>query len=89
MRQVLVSHAVERLLVIGTYRDSEVDADHPLADLFARLHREQGVERLSLRGLGDDELLVWLEMIARDAAIYVALLFVPLGFVSMIWPATS
>ncbi len=32
---------------------------------------------------------VWLEMIARDAAIYVALLFVPLGFVAMIWPATS
>ncbi len=32
---------------------------------------------------------VWLEMIARDAAIYVALLFVPLAFVAMIWPATS
>ncbi len=32
---------------------------------------------------------VWLEMIARDAAIYVALLFIPLGFVAMIWPATS
>src|SRR5919198_1630386 len=33
--------------------------------------------------------VLWLEMIIRDAAIYVALFFLPLTFVAMIWPATS
>lgn len=33
--------------------------------------------------------VLWLEMIIRDAAIYIALFFVPLTFVAMIWPATS
>jgi hypothetical protein len=32
---------------------------------------------------------LWLEMVIRDAAIYVALFFLPLTFVAMIWPATS
>lgn len=71
LRQVLIGHTVDRLLVIGTYRDSEMGADHPLADLFARMHRERGVERLTLRGLADDELLALLETVAgheMDAA---------------------
>jgi hypothetical protein len=33
--------------------------------------------------------VLWLEMVIRDAAIYVALFFLPLTFVAMIWPATS
>jgi hypothetical protein len=33
--------------------------------------------------------VLWLELIIRDAAIYVALFFIPLTFVAMIWPATS
>jgi hypothetical protein len=33
--------------------------------------------------------VLWLEMIIRDAAIYIGLFFVPLTFVAMIWPATS
>ncbi|MGH3025593.1 MAG: hypothetical protein ACRDLR_04020, partial [Gaiellaceae bacterium] len=33
--------------------------------------------------------VLWLEMIIRDAAIYIALFFIPLTFVAMIWPATS
>jgi hypothetical protein len=64
LRQVLIGHAVDRLLVIGTYRDSEVGAEHPLADLFARMHREQGVVRLPIHGFGDDELLALLETVA-------------------------
>src|SRR3954453_6312677 len=32
---------------------------------------------------------VWLELLVRSAAIYVALLFLPFTFVAMIWPATS
>ena len=54
-----------RLLVIGTFRDSDLDADHPLVEVLAALHREPGIERLALRGLGDDELLSLLETRCR------------------------
>ncbi len=33
--------------------------------------------------------VLWLEMIIRDAAIYICVFFLPLTFVAMIWPATS
>ena len=33
--------------------------------------------------------VLWLEMIIRDVAVYVALFFLPLTFVAMIWPATG
>ena len=33
--------------------------------------------------------VLWLEMVIRDAAIYIALFFLPLTFVAMIWPAAS
>jgi len=33
--------------------------------------------------------VLWLEMVIRDAAIYIALFFLPLTFVAMIWPATG
>ncbi len=40
-----------RLLVVGTYRDSDLAHDHPLPALLADLHREGGVERIKLTGL--------------------------------------
>ena len=43
------------LLVIGTYRESDLDRGHILADVLADLHRVDGVERLSLEGLGSDD----------------------------------
>ncbi|MGH3038334.1 MAG: type IV secretion system protein [Gaiellaceae bacterium] len=33
--------------------------------------------------------VLWLEMIIRDAAIYIGLFFVPLTFIAMIWPTTG
>jgi tetratricopeptide (TPR) repeat protein len=53
--------------VIGTFRESDVGTDHPLVDALALLHRESGVERVALRGLGDDELLTLLETTAGHA----------------------
>jgi DNA-binding CsgD family transcriptional regulator/tetratricopeptide (TPR) repeat protein len=40
-----------RLLVVGTYRDVEVDRAHPLSGALAELPRVTAVERLHLRGL--------------------------------------
>jgi class 3 adenylate cyclase/tetratricopeptide (TPR) repeat protein len=64
LRYVVSAEAPLRLLVIGMFRESDVGTDHPLAEALAALHREPGVERLALRGLGDDELLTLLEMTA-------------------------
>ena len=52
LRHVVGVDAPLRLFVIGTFRESDVGTDHPLAEVLAALHREPGVERLTLRGLG-------------------------------------
>ncbi|MFQ5665546.1 MAG: protein kinase [Candidatus Binatia bacterium] len=40
-----------RMLVVGTYRDVELDRRHPLADILGQLRRERLYERVLLRGL--------------------------------------
>jgi len=44
-----------RLLVIGTYRDVEVDRGHPLSATLAELRRSAEFRRVLLRGLGTPE----------------------------------
>ena len=34
-------------------------------------------------------LVVWIELVLRNAAVYVATLFLPLGFAAVVWPATA
>jgi class 3 adenylate cyclase len=53
-----------RLMVVGTYRPSDIDAGHPLTEGFARLRREAGVEFVDLGGLDDVELLELMELTA-------------------------
>jgi len=43
------------LLVIATYRDSDLGKDHPLGAVLADLRSVEGVQRLALHGLGADE----------------------------------
>jgi len=64
LRHVVSADAPLRLLLIGTFRESDIDTDHPLSETLAAFHRESGVERVALRGLGDDELLDLLETTA-------------------------
>ncbi len=64
LQYVVAADRLKRLLVIGIFRDSEIGVNHSLADALAKLRREQGVDRIALRGLADDELLVLLETIA-------------------------
>ena len=40
-----------RLLIIGTYRDTDLTRTHPLTSALADFRRESGVERLALHGL--------------------------------------
>jgi class 3 adenylate cyclase len=56
---LLLQHLVRRLagnriLVVGTYRDIELDRRHPLSEVIAGLRRERLYERILLRGLDLD-----------------------------------
>jgi DNA-binding CsgD family transcriptional regulator/tetratricopeptide (TPR) repeat protein len=44
-----------RILVVGTYRDVEVDRAHPLSAALTELHRASNVARMQLHGLSSDE----------------------------------
>jgi len=64
LRHVVASSSLISAMVVGTYRDSDLSRDHPLTALLADLHREQGVERIKLTGLGSEEVLVLMEAAA-------------------------
>ena len=44
-----------RILVIGTYRDTDLDRQHPLSRTLGELNRESLFTRINLRGLTQDE----------------------------------
>jgi class 3 adenylate cyclase len=54
-----------RILVVGTYRDSDVDSGHPLAEVLATLRRDSDHKRLPLRGLSMQEARALLEASAE------------------------
>jgi tetratricopeptide (TPR) repeat protein len=56
LRHVVRTAGPARLLVVVTYRETDVAADHPLATTLAFLHREAGVDRITLVGLDADAL---------------------------------
>jgi predicted ATPase/class 3 adenylate cyclase len=57
LRHVLASLASTRLLVLATFRLGDVGVEDPLSDLLATLRRDAEVERMSVQGLDELELL--------------------------------
>lgn len=53
------------VMVVGTYRDSDLDAGSPLIDTVAALRREVGVELLPVQGLDDLEMRQLVEISAE------------------------
>ena len=53
-----------RVLVLGTYRDSELPSAHPLLDTLAALHRQTGVSRIELAGLNNAGVVALMEAAA-------------------------
>lgn len=51
LRHILRAEAELRLLILATYRDTEVDRSHAFAEVLADLRRDVDVERLALTGL--------------------------------------
>ncbi|HEY6428634.1 MAG TPA: hypothetical protein VIX84_15535, partial [Acidimicrobiales bacterium] len=64
LRHLAVSMEPLRILVVATFRESDVEANSQLAEILAACHREHGIERISLRGLDDTELLALMESVA-------------------------
>jgi predicted ATPase len=53
-----------RLLVIGTYRDVEVSRGHPLSQSLGELTRERLFQRVLLRGLSQEDVGRFIELVA-------------------------
>jgi hypothetical protein len=49
---------------MATYRDSDLGKDHPLSAVLADLRAVEGVQRLSLHGLGADEVAQIMTVVA-------------------------
>lgn len=64
----VLRHAPEHpgpgLLTVATYRDTDIDRDHPLQDALGELHRLPGMRRRSVEGLSEPEVL---ELLAVSA----------------------
>jgi class 3 adenylate cyclase/tetratricopeptide (TPR) repeat protein/type II secretory pathway predicted ATPase ExeA len=67
LRHLLRGTTTSPLLVVVTYRDTELDRTHPLADVLADLRRDAEVERLSLIGLDEAGVSDFLERTAGHA----------------------
>jgi class 3 adenylate cyclase/tetratricopeptide (TPR) repeat protein len=64
LRHITGADQVMRVLVLGTYRDSELSHSHPLTDMLAALRRQHGVSRIELTGLNDKEVVAYFEAAA-------------------------
>jgi class 3 adenylate cyclase/tetratricopeptide (TPR) repeat protein len=64
LRHVARSSDPMRLLLLGTYRDTELDRAHPLMELTADLRRDGTLECLSLSGLDPSGVVAFVEQTA-------------------------
>ena len=64
LRHLVGARVPLRVLIVATYRDSDVGRNHPLSEALAALWREPGVERVAVGGLDDTEIFVLLEAAA-------------------------
>ncbi len=76
LRHVIAAEQAMRVLVLGTYRDSELSRSHPFLDTLAALRRQRGVSRVELAGLDDTGVMTLMEATAGrgldDAAVGLA-----------------
>jgi DNA-binding SARP family transcriptional activator/tetratricopeptide (TPR) repeat protein len=56
VRHLVQADPALRLMIVATYRDTELAGGGPFPELLADLHREHGIERLELTGLAEDEI---------------------------------
>jgi class 3 adenylate cyclase/tetratricopeptide (TPR) repeat protein len=64
LRHVVANTTAARLVILGTYRDAELSASHPLTEALGGLLREPGVSSLHLKGLEDTGVIAFMEAAA-------------------------
>jgi tetratricopeptide (TPR) repeat protein len=67
LRHLTAADQAMRVLVLGTYRDSELSRSHPLTDTLAALRRQGAVTRIELSGLNDLDVVAYVEAAAGQA----------------------
>jgi class 3 adenylate cyclase/tetratricopeptide (TPR) repeat protein len=76
LRHVIAAEQTMRVLVLATYRDSELSRSHPFLETLAALRRQHGVSRVELAGLDDTGVMALMEATAGhtlgDAAVGLA-----------------
>ncbi|MHB8513131.1 MAG: BTAD domain-containing putative transcriptional regulator [Actinomycetota bacterium] len=65
LRHVMRACASSKVLIVGTYRESELARTRPLGEMLADLRRERASERIALRGLQEDDVIVFLTRTAQ------------------------
>ncbi len=66
LRHVARGATTQRLLVLGAYRDVELDRQHPLADALSAIRREVEYERILLKGLDQEDVRALLSTLAEQ-----------------------
>ena len=61
LRHILRSPRLGRMLVVGTYRDTELTHNHPLVELIADLRRDTRMDRVQLDGLSEKGVEAYIE----------------------------
>ncbi|MCA1841957.1 MAG: AAA family ATPase [Actinobacteria bacterium] len=64
MLRHVVRSAGLRLMVVATYRDSDIGRGHAMSDFLADLRREGGIDRMSLLGLDTSSVTAFMEAVA-------------------------
>jgi class 3 adenylate cyclase/tetratricopeptide (TPR) repeat protein len=57
LRHLVRQRAATRLLVLATYRDTDLGRGHPLSEILGDLRREPDVERVALHGLSEHDVI--------------------------------
>ncbi len=63
MRYLARAIVGQRILILGAYRDVELDRTHPLAEVMAKLRQETQYRRVLIRGLPESDVLGLLESV--------------------------
>jgi class 3 adenylate cyclase len=66
LRHVIRSAEPMKLLILATYRDTELGRTHPLAELMADLRRDSGVRRLQIGGIDARAVAAFMEAAAGN-----------------------
>src|SRR5262249_2134867 len=66
LRHLLRRLGEARLVILGTYRDVDLDRRHPLAEMLGELRRERLYHRILLRGFTQSEVRSLLEAFSRQ-----------------------